>query len=107
MQTSDSNYLKVYNESKKHNDINIKNCIYIETKYKYKKHIQHASKQTNKKTNKKLWKKLYVQPKLNAMRKSLMKLFAVCKNIENTKIFPRYYLHHRYYESMFTALFLH
>ena len=54
MQKPDSNYLKVYNESKKHNDINIKNCIYIETKYKYKKHIQHASKQTNKKTNKKL-----------------------------------------------------
>ena len=53
MQTPDSNYLKVYNESKKHNDINIKNCIYIETKYKYKKHhIQHASKQANKKTNK-------------------------------------------------------
>ena len=54
MQTPDSNYLKVYNESKKHNDINIKNCIYIETKYKYKKHIRHASKQTNKKQNKKL-----------------------------------------------------
>ena len=53
MQKPDSNYLKVYNESKKHNDINIKNCIYIETKYKYKKHhIQHASKQANKKTNK-------------------------------------------------------
>ena len=59
MQTPDSNYLKVYNESKKHNDINIKNCIYIETKYKYKKHIQHASKQTNKQKNKqKIMKKI-------------------------------------------------
>ena len=30
-----------------------------------------------------------------------------CKNVENSEIFAKYFIHNRYCESMFTSLFLH